>query len=307
MINRPIGPDAEGERWFLPVVGLLLALLIAYGVGTLQGRENLKRSRAPHDHAASASDSAQRLCSRKGGDDLVDCVLQRLEAAEETARSEQDLTAQQQAAWGSMFGAAAAVIGAITTLLGLVWIKATLDATRETARAAVEANRISNEQNRGWLAVEVTDIGPIKRDLLRTDFSVEVRCRLKNAGMAPVTDIADTAVALDPREASSTKHQRLTAAIARRRHSGHVLGIAPGDWVEREFSITFSPQGMMGTVGLLNTLRLEAWIGAEYTSRGITGLTFSVMALAVEVPFGALSHGPWSRVPEHRQVGAMMT
>jgi hypothetical protein len=301
-------PRSGAESWFLPVVGLLVALCIAYAVGALQSREEMKRGLAPHQHAKSAADAALGSCGGKQGDDLVSCVEERIAKAEETARSEQDLTAQQQSAWGSMISAGAALIAAATTLLGLVWIKSTLDATRETAKAAVDANRIANEHSRGWLAVEITRMGPIRRSVLQSDFHIEVAYRLKNAGNSPVTNLSDSVVVMRPSKGGLEKEELLLRSIAGRRSSGIALGLAPGDMVEREFAATFSIADLhSGRLGLMNTVLFEAWVGAEYTTRGMTGSSVAVSTGSIQLPFAAVSLSHWSGHPNHRQVGAMMT
>jgi hypothetical protein len=141
------------EQWFLPLAGIVIALALAWFIGTLQGSERERRQSAPHQHAQSAKKRVLEECAGRNGPGLTECIQEQIETAEETARSEQDLTAQQQAAWGSIFGAlwggGALLVTAVGTVLLYEQIKLTRKAVEDTGQASSEmreANRIARQQ-----------------------------------------------------------------------------------------------------------------------------------------------------------------
>lgn len=301
-------PRADPGYWYFPVIGLLLVLIIAYGLGTLRGQENVRRGLEPHRHAMAAADRIQTYCASRKSADFLDCITERIEKSEEVSRTEQDLTAQQQAAWGSMISAGSALSTVLITIIGLTWIKATLNATQETARAAIDANRISNEQNRGWLSVELLDIGPVTKSVMGSIISVEIRYKLRNAGQSPVTNLSDSVIGVKRSLSPSEKHKRLLSSISGRRSSGFVLGLAPGESIEREYSVALNNNDMtLGYVGLITTAVFEVWVGGDYDTKGVNGLSATTSLVTVTLPAGHFGLAAWAASPISQKVGAIMT
>lgn len=206
--NRDEGTPPVKERapedWFLPLVGILFGLFGAWFIGTLQGGEYIRRQTAPHQHAQSAKDAAVAKCSGMQGGSLVECVREQIEAAEETARSEQDLTAQQQAAWGSMLGSTWGAIGLLVTVIGTILlyqqIKLTREAVQDTGRATKamhDANEIAKQGQRPWLAIQAATFrisGVRAADRILLDLIIEIDVR--NCGATPAINVSEYCSAL---------------------------------------------------------------------------------------------------------------
>jgi len=280
----------EAEYWLFPLIGLLVAIGLAFGVGALQGREFERRSlsRSQHVHAATA-DTA-KLCMRKQGRDLVDCVQAVVEEAETASHDEQDLTAQQQAAWAAILNTIFGSLSMAGALLGLVWIKGTLDATRqagiETAEATEamrHANQVAEEAARGWLSIDVLSIDSIGRAVLSSGISVTLTCKLTNSGDSPVNQISLGAMAFD-KAASPTvnKPDAITGLLERARRAGTAtLAVAPGGEMVRQLTIQIPASELRSVrAGLHSAYHLHLWIGAIYQSRSIMGSTFVIGDLA---------------------------
>lgn len=178
--------------WFLPLVGLLMVVGIAWGAGFLQGGENVRRQTAPHQHAQSAKERVISECAGLQGARLVECAQEKIQVAEDTARAEQDLTAQQEAAWGSMFGAlaggAALVITGGGTVLLYQQIKLTREAVQDTSEATREmkhANELTTANQRAWLALEARITKIEYSDL----FYITAEIIIKNIGQTVANNV----------------------------------------------------------------------------------------------------------------------
>lgn len=128
----------------LAVLGILALL---YAVGLLNGEQSERRQNYPHAHSETAKQKAESACAGTDPNAVFECVVGYVEASEETAYTEQDLTAQQRAAWGTLIAAFAGIISVFVSLLGLYWIKGTLDATRVAANQATIATNAMVRQN----------------------------------------------------------------------------------------------------------------------------------------------------------------
>jgi hypothetical protein len=137
--------------------GLAVVLLLAlvWYLGALNGKQAEQRQSQPHRHAIAAQAQAQKGCSRLKPGDFFECLYDAIEAAEETARTEEDLTAQQRAAWAAI---AAAIIAFTSIPIGAVGLWALLKSLHHTQSALSEAriaNEISKETSRQSLRAYV--------------------------------------------------------------------------------------------------------------------------------------------------------
>ena len=113
----------------LCILAVFGTLVLLYSVGLLNGEQSERRSNYPHAHSESAKQKAERACIGSDPTAVFECVVSYVEASENTAYTEQDLSAQQRAAWGALVAAFAGLLSVGVSLLGLYWIKGTLDAT----------------------------------------------------------------------------------------------------------------------------------------------------------------------------------
>ena len=154
--------DSGGGKRFevVAAAGLcLLAILgliaLIYAVGLLNGEQSERRQNNPHAYSQTAKQKAERACIGAEPKAVFECVVGYVEASEDKAYTEQDLTAQQRAAWGALVAAFAGLASVVVSFVGLYWIKGTLDATRVAAdqariatNAMVDANEIARSANR---------------------------------------------------------------------------------------------------------------------------------------------------------------
>jgi hypothetical protein len=129
------------------VVAIFGLIALIYTVGLLNGEQTERRQNYPHAHAETAKQKAKRACIGADPNAVFECVIDYVEASEETANTEQDLTAQQRAAWGALIAAFAGLASVVASILGLYWIKGTLDATRDAANQATIATTAMLQQN----------------------------------------------------------------------------------------------------------------------------------------------------------------
>lgn len=141
--------------WFLPTVGICLAVFLAWGMGYLQAREAERRQQTPAKYSRSAKDDAQRACVGTEPGRVFECVYEKVEAAKEQASTEQDLSAQQRAASSSLASAIVSAFTLLVSIAGVWFVKRTLDATLravedtgEATKAMKDANDIARSQSR---------------------------------------------------------------------------------------------------------------------------------------------------------------
>jgi hypothetical protein len=206
MLGSDRGKEVSPLDWVLPIVGIVLAIAIAWGIGFLHGGQHELRETAPHQHAERVKHATIKNCAGLHGAGIFECVQEEIEAAEETARSEQDLTAQQQAAWGSMLGASWGGIGLFVTIVGTVLIYQQVRLTREAVQDTVKATQAMERQNnlaqaaqRPWLVVEpVVTKAEIEDDAISLGW--ECRFRNKGATIARDVDIATRLLFMSPED-----------------------------------------------------------------------------------------------------------
>lgn len=179
--------------WFVLIV--VICCVIVGGVSYSQGRESERRDDARHTHAESAKAAAKSGCVSSDPVAVFECVYDKVEASEETARSEQDLDAQQSMAFWAFAMTFASIAMAVISGVALIYLRDTFRETRSAAKAAHVANR-------PWLVVKPDSWkvsveyhppnGP--ESPLHTDtpdsFHVRVEYKIENIGNTPAKNIA---------------------------------------------------------------------------------------------------------------------
>ncbi len=142
-------------------IGIIIALALAWGLGLLQSSETERRQQIPTAYSRAAKADAERACVGAEASALFECVYEKVEASQEQARGEQNLSAQQRAASSALVSAVLALFTLIITGIGVWFVKRTLDATleavRDTSAATQEmqlANAITKELARPWVTIE---------------------------------------------------------------------------------------------------------------------------------------------------------
>jgi hypothetical protein len=99
------------------------------------------------EYAAYTDQQIRQSCVRLIGDEKANCIAKYRQESRTNERNEQDLVAQRQSAnWAYIMGAAA-VIGMVLSVIGVVLVWTTFDETRR-------ANLLSKAQQRGRIALD---------------------------------------------------------------------------------------------------------------------------------------------------------
>lgn len=220
------GKGAALVDWFFPLVGILIAIGIAGGVGFLSGKETEQGRYASYAYHENAKESAVRECTGTEPARMFECVAEKYETSDQAKRADQDLTAQQYAAWAGVFGSIWSFLALIATALGLIWIKGTLDATRKAVDEASKATQATQKSADAAVAQYQAGFKP----------ALVVSCRGEFVSMRQIAE-------------------------ARRYHTGPraTLGVESALWVAnhgnglaiiRNFAVTVVSEAQLGDLGI---------------------------------------------------------
>lgn len=163
------------------------AILVAIGIVALywsmfynagyQSGYNERKAKVESAHYASdTANQIDRKCSTKTGEAARECITEIIGAERESQRGESDLAAQWKAADWVMWAGILAGAQLIATVLGLYFVKRTLDATLEavedTGKATVAMERqnvIASEAQRAWVTISIHPkiVTPVPTDAFR--------------------------------------------------------------------------------------------------------------------------------------------
>lgn len=171
--------------------------LLLYVSGQLVGGQSERRKYVPIIYKHAAKVDARLACIELRVPDPFECIYDRLQAAQDQARAEQDLSAQQLAAVSSLASALIAFFAMIITTVGVWFVKRTLDETRKAVEdtgiatlAMKEQNRIAEttamQQLRAYLILDEPVFNPIL-DLDGKLKQLVIYFRMSNSGETPAT------------------------------------------------------------------------------------------------------------------------
>ena len=179
---------------------LLGVAVLIYPLAFLSGRQAERRQQAPASYSQSAQADAERACARLKGSAAFECIYEKVESAQEQARAEQDLSAQQLAANSAFASALVSLLTLIVTGIGVWFVKRTLDATLkavedtgEATQAMLRQNQLSEVSQRAWIyidrvntltAMDSTANGGAPEEILVFDIIMQ------NFGATPAVNIA---------------------------------------------------------------------------------------------------------------------
>ena len=147
----PRGDRGQGSP-HLGGYGVLLAIIFCTVIAGIfsysSGRESERRNNAPASYSRAAKQDAERACVGMEAGAAFECIYEKVEASQDQARGEQDLSAQQRAASAAMISALIALLTLGATGLGVWYVKRTLDATLEAVKDTSEATDAMREANR---------------------------------------------------------------------------------------------------------------------------------------------------------------
>lgn len=190
----------RGERtqiigWVFPTIGIVGAVALAWGIGTVEGANGEKNYRAAQQQYQDAKEHAKRSCGAGEPSTVFDCVSLEVKAAEHAGYDEKNLRAYRRAGDSAL---ASVFIGLFTLALsglGLWYVKKTLDATLDAVedtskatQAVIEANEIAREathlQNRPWLFIK-SIVPTIVLSEGNGISLLTITCQVENIGAGP--------------------------------------------------------------------------------------------------------------------------
>lgn len=251
------GDNKVGPSWFFILLGIIIPLLIVFWLGRLQGVEAQYRVDAAARDARVAAADAAELC-KNAGDRMVSCLRREIAAAEKEGHEAQDLTAQQQAAWAGMFNVVVGLLSAAGALLGLRWIKETLDATREN-------NRIVDMEIRGWLGIEAVDKFKIVR--LR-DGKIRIKgvYKLVNHGNYPIQNLRVSSMYTSFYKSEDGDEYRIINGIGTMTpRFDSLIALPPNHSVSRTFTVHTEIKDEI--LGLDGKLAYNIWMMCNYETK----------------------------------------
>ncbi|MER9407356.1 hypothetical protein NKI36_25315 [Mesorhizobium caraganae] len=157
--------DGTVSLWV--TIAICSFLLFVTALGFMSARAY---DRATQDYQTSrAYDETRRQfeqrCAGLEGKEIFDCLKEQIETAREPSRSEEDVRAQKEMArWALALLVVSGVLGVLTlivTIVGVIFVRNTLEATRLGTKAAVDAaeaaihnNTIIQAEQRPWVTLE---------------------------------------------------------------------------------------------------------------------------------------------------------
>lgn len=195
-------PKALGDG-LAYLAAVIVSCVLVGGLAFLAGLETERRDHAPASYSKAAKEDAQRACVGSDPAAAFECIYEKVEASQDQARGEQDLSAQQRAASAAMIGAVLSFFALIATGIGIYFVKRTLDATlmavKDTGlatKAMQDANKIAAMGIRPWLVVEHIEA---EVRYVETDgenhakfghmISFKVIAKVTNTGRTPAVDV----------------------------------------------------------------------------------------------------------------------
>lgn len=133
--------------WAMPTIGLLLAGGLIWGIAWLQARDYYDRAHVPTAYLAAAKRDAANECVKGPPAKVLDCLTAKLQIAYQTAHDEQDLIAQQRAAMSALIAALTGILTLGVSIVGIYFVKRTLDATLKAVADTSKATQAMERQN----------------------------------------------------------------------------------------------------------------------------------------------------------------
>jgi hypothetical protein len=198
MSNGDRGDEPATLGNFGAFAALVLCGIIVGILAFLNGQEAVRRDKTPAAYAESAKSKAQQDCAGREGNAAFECIYEKVEASQDQARGEQNLSAQQHAANSALFSAFIALLTLILSGFGVWFVKRTLDATLKAVedtgiatKAMQRQNELTEAAQRPWLTVIINCLGPMQR-LCDGTFCCEYNVTIKNTGASPALTVGFT-------------------------------------------------------------------------------------------------------------------
>ncbi len=169
----------------LAVIGVSV---IIWGTGQVVGEQKTRASYGSERHQDDAKRDAMESCPHIDREALVDCVSEKIESGRAASHDEQDLKAQQEAAWSAMVAAGVGVITLLISGFGLWALLRTIQQGDIALEKAREANEIAADTaDRQLRAYLFPSTGNLKLIPEKITAKCPIRIPFTNAGATPAT------------------------------------------------------------------------------------------------------------------------
>jgi len=128
-------------------LGVTLYWAMFYDAGYGSGFNDRKAKVEAAHYASDTPEQIERECGAKTGQAARECIATIIETERESERNESDLAAQWKAADWVMIAGAIAGAQLLATIVGLYYIKGTLDQTVKAVEETTKATRVMARQN----------------------------------------------------------------------------------------------------------------------------------------------------------------
>ncbi|MDX8356816.1 hypothetical protein [Sphingopyxis terrae] len=195
----------RGERNKALILAITVATIVVasyaamfISAGYQSGYNDRKAKVEARHYANDAAKDIERSCGELPPSRARECIGEIITAQRENERSESDLAAQWESAEWAKWAGVAALAQLLATVIGLYYIKGTLDETRkavedtsEATDAMRKANEIALDGSRAWMRIDdivlktvATQIGDKLSVVIMLDANVS------NVGNAPALEVS---------------------------------------------------------------------------------------------------------------------
>lgn len=203
-------------QWFLPTLGILLAIGLAWGVGSIQSHDQYDHVAARKALEAAALERSGQVCRGQNVPDVAKCVAEEMRTARQIVHEARELKAQERSASSALIAVVISLFSLIVTAVGVYFLKRTLDATlqavadtSDATKAMIRQNELMEDAQRPWLSVRIVrmvNIGWDAENNLRCDYVLEAN----NSGSMPAV-VAIPFVGMLPLEDGNFSRDKLVA------------------------------------------------------------------------------------------------
>lgn len=229
--------DRSNEPPTLGIFGAISALVLCcFIVGILtysNGQEAERRDKTPAAYSEAAKSKAQQDCVGLEPDAMFECIYEKVESSQQQAHDEQDLTAQQKSANGTMITAALAFLGLAVSAVGIGLVYTTYAEARKANEIALE---IGQAQTRAYLSLESCEV------IIQHQGPPLLKFSVANKGASPSTDGLFTLIPSISHVANKANADggRFTV-IDCTKSEYHIGSLAPGE-IRKDLLVAFSPK-----------------------------------------------------------------
>lgn len=176
------------------IIGIALYWSMFHSMGYSSGYHEGQAEISGQHYASDTANQIDRECGTKSGQAARECIADIVKAEREGQRNESDLAAQWKAADWVMWAGILAGFQLIATVLGLYFVKRTLDATLEAVEETGRATDAMKEQNKNFEKSSRDQqrayVGVESAQIVINGWSIKLIANVKNFGSTPARNVS---------------------------------------------------------------------------------------------------------------------